>query len=307
MDNSSATVPASGSVAASWRQLVRPLMVLPALAFLLVFLVLPSLTLFSYSVQTQAGDGSIGLPLTLGNFQHLLFTPAYQQTVLLTLRVSLWTSAISVLLAYPLAMAVAYGNRIMSSITLVLVVMPLVVSVIVRTYGWELLLGNSATGVVNSILATLGAPPALLHVMFTEWAVIIASVHVFLPLMVLPIAASLGRINPSLSEAARMLGAPGWRAFLDITLPLSMPGLMAGLTIVFSLTASSYVTPTILGGTRGAMLGNLLEQQVTTTYDWAMAAAIATVMVAITLAANVGVTWLLEHRQTVRRLASGAR
>jgi putative spermidine/putrescine transport system permease protein len=141
--------------------------------------------------------------------------------------------------------------------------------------------------------------------MYTEWATVIASVHVFLPLMVLPLAASLGRINPSLNEAARMLGAPAWRAFLRITLPLSTPGLIAGLTIVFSLTAASYVTPQMVGGNRGLMLGVLLEQQINTSFDWPMASAIAAVMVAIALTASVGVEWLVGRGAAARLRRSG--
>jgi putative spermidine/putrescine transport system permease protein len=117
----------------------------------------------------------------------------------------------------------------------------------------------------------------------------------------------LGRINPSLNEAARMLGAPAWRAFLRVTLPLSVPGLLAGLTIVFSLTAASYVTPQMVGGSRGLMLGVLLEQQINTSFDWPMAAAIAAVMVAIALIANVGVEWALGRRGALRLRRSGAR
>ena len=183
---------------------------------------------------------------------------------------------------------------------MILVVAPLVVSVIVRTYGWQLLLGNSNTGVLNWILGALGAGPAPVKVLYTEWAIVIASVHVFLPLMVLPLSASLGRINPSLNEAARVLGAPAWRAFLRITLPLSLPGLIAGLTIVFSLTAASYVTPQMVGGSRGLMLGVLLEQQINTAFDWPMAAAIAVVMVAIALIASLGVGWFADGRAAPR-------
>jgi putative spermidine/putrescine transport system permease protein len=289
------------------RPLVGVALLLPALAFLVTFLVLPSLILLSYSVLTQSQSGDISLPLTLGSYERLIFSPAYRRVVMTTLRVAFFTALFTSLLAYPLAMVIAYGRPLASRITMILVVAPLVVSVIVRTYGWQLVLGNSNTGVLNWILGALGAGPAPVKVLYTEWAIVIASVHVFLPLMVLPIAASLGRINPSLNEAARMLGAPAWRAFLRITLPLSVPGLVAGLTIVFSLTAASYVTPQMVGGNRGLMLGVLLEQQINTAFDWPMAAAIASVMVAIALFANVGVGWLAERRAVQRQLRSGAK
>jgi putative spermidine/putrescine transport system permease protein len=272
----------------------------PALAFLTVFLVLPSLILLGYSVLTQSQSGDISLPLTVGSYERLIFSSAYRRVVMTTLRVASFTALFTSLLAYPLAMVIAYGRPLASRVTMILVVAPLVVSVIVRSYGWQLLLGNSNTGVLNWILAALGAGPAPVKVLYTEWAIVIASVHVFLPLMVLPLSASLGRINPSLNEAARVLGAPAWRAFLRITLPLSMPGLIAGLTIVFSLTAASYVTPEMVGGSRGLMLGVLLEQQINTAFDWPMAAAIAVVMAAIALIATVGVGWFADGRAALR-------
>jgi putative spermidine/putrescine transport system permease protein len=289
------------------RSTVGLALLLPALVFLIVFLVLPSLILLGYSVLTQSQGGDISLPLTLASYERLIFSAAYRRVVILTLRVAFFTSLFTALLAYPAAMVIAYGKPLFSRITMILVVAPLVVSVIVRTYGWQLLLGNSPTGGLNWLLHALGAGPTPVRVMYSEWAVVIASVHVFLPLMVLPLSASLGRINPSLNEAARMLGAPAWRAFLRVTLPLSMPGLVAGLTIVFSLTAGSYVTPQMVGGTRGLMLGVLLEQQINTAFDWPMAAAIAAVMVTIALVANVGVGWLSERHAAARLRRSGAR
>jgi len=289
------------------RSLVGLALLLPALAFLVVFLVLPSLILLGYSVFSQNQTGDISLPLTVGSYERLIFSPAYRRVVMTTLRVAFFTALFTSLLAYPLAMVIAYGRPLASRITMILVVAPLVVSVIVRTYGWQLVLGNSSTGVLNWILGAMGAGPTPVKVLYTEWAIVIASVHVFLPLMVLPLSASLSRINPSLNEAARMLGAPAWRAFLRITLPLSVPGLIAGLTIVFSLTAASYVTPQMVGGNRGLMLGVLLEQQINTAFDWPMAAAIASVMVAIALSANVGVGWLAERRAARRLLRSGAK
>ena len=289
------------------RSAVGLALLLPALIFLAVFLVLPSVILLSYGVLTQSPGGDISLPLTASSYQRLVVSDTYRRVVLLTLRVALVTSFFTALLAYPAAMVIAYGKPMLSRITMILVVAPLVVSVIVRTYGWQLMLNNSPSGVLNWMLHALGTGPTPVRVLYTEWATVIASVHVFLPLMVLPLSASLGRINPSLNEAARILGAPAWRAFLRVTLPLSMPGLVAGVTIVFSLTAGSYVTPQMLGGTRGLMMGVLLEQQINTSFDWPMASAIAAVMVVIALVANVGVGWLAERSTLGRAQRSGAR
>ncbi|MEJ1976652.1 MAG: ABC transporter permease [Acetobacteraceae bacterium] len=277
------------------------LMVLPALVFLLVFFVVPAAVLFSYSVLTQPQNGEIGLPLTFSHYVHLAETPLYLRVFLITLRISLWTAGLSVLLGYPVALVIVRGTPLVGRITTIILVAPLVVSIVVRTYGWQLLLANSNAGVVNWLLHALGFGPAVLKVMYSETAVVIGSLHVFLPMMVLPLASSLARIKPSLEEAARTLGAPAWRVFWRVTFPLSTPGLAAGLTIVFSLTAASYVTPAILGGNYAQMLGNLLEQQVVTVYDWPLSAAIAVVMVVLTFAVNGLSVFLLERRLKARR------
>ncbi len=282
------------------------LMILPALAFLLVFFIAPAAVLFSYSVMTQPANGSIGLPLTFSHYVHLAATPLYLNVFLITLRISLWTAAMAVLLGYPVALAIVRGAPWVGRTVTIILVAPLVVSIVVRTYGWQLVLANNGSGVVNWLLHALGFGPAVLRVMYSETAVVIGSLHVFLPLMVLPLASSLARINPALEEAARTLGAPAWRVFWRVTFPLSVPGLAAGLTIVFSLTAASYVTPAILGGNYAQMLGNLLEQQVVSVYDWPLSAAIAVVMVVLTFGVNGLSVFLLERRLKLRRRLSAA-
>jgi putative spermidine/putrescine transport system permease protein len=174
---------------------------------------------------------------------------------------------------------------------------PLIVSVVVRTYGWQLILGNSRSGLLNWVLSSVGVIDMPLRLLYSETAVVIGSLHVFLPMMVLPLAAALGRIDPNLEDAARTLGMHGLRVFLRITLPLSLPGLAVGFTLVFSLTAGSFVTPAILGGTNAQMLGNLIDQQITAVYDWPFGATIASVLVAIVVGVNVVSMRVLEGRR----------
>jgi putative spermidine/putrescine transport system permease protein len=283
------------------------LLILPALLFVLIFFVVPAATLFSYSVLTQTTDGRIFLPLTLGSYVHLFTTPVYRSVLMATLRVSGATAVLSVLLGFPVALAIVRGGPVFSRLTMIILVAPLVVSIVVRTYGWQLLLANSGTGVVNWLLHAVGFGPAPLRVLYSETAVVIGSLHVFLPMMVLPLSSAVARIQPALEEAARTLGAPGWRVFCRVTLPLSLPGLIAGVTIVFSLTSASYVTPAILGGNRGQMLGNLLEQQVVTVYNWPLSAAIAVVMVLLSLTVSLVVVRLLDRpMRRLRRVAEAA-
>lgn len=265
---------------------------LPALIVLVVFFVAPAATLLSYSVLSQAANGSIGRPLTLSHFAHLLNTPLYTGVLLVTLRISLLTAVLAAMAGFPAAMVIARGHPIMARLTTIVVIAPLVVSIVVRTYGWQLLLANNNASAVNWVLRALGL--GTLRIMYSETAVVIGSLHVFLPMMVLPVASALSRIAPALEEAARTLGAPGFKVLLRVILPLSLPGLAAGFSLVFALTFSSFVTPAILGGNRATMLANLLEQQVTAVYDWPFAAAIALVMVLSVFAINAAAVWLLE-------------
>jgi putative spermidine/putrescine transport system permease protein len=277
-------------------QLAGILLLLPASGFLLAFFVLPALTLFAYSVLTQRADGVVTLPLTLSHFQHFFGTSLYTHVLLSTLRMAAITAALAALLGYPVALVMVRANAMVTRIMTIVVIAPLIVSVVVRTYGWQLLLANTRTGVVNWILLSFGIVPQPIRILYSETAVIIGSLHVFFPMMVLPLASALGKINPQLEDAARTLGAPSWRVFWRVNLPLSLPGLAVGFTLVFSLTASSYVTPAILGGTSAQMLGNLIEQQIAAVYDWPFGATIAVVLVATVLGINLASTWFLERR-----------
>ena len=168
-----------------------------------------------------------------------------------------------------------------------IVIAPLVISVVVRTYGWQVILGSGPNGVLNAILLSAGLVRGPLRLLYTEAAVVIGSLHVFFPMMVLPLASALGKIDPHLEDAAKTLGATAWRRFRRITLPLSLPGLAVGCTLVFSLTAGSFVTPAILGGNTAQMLGMLVDQQILVVYDWPFGAVVATVLVAIVLTINL--------------------
>lgn len=268
---------------------VKPLtglLLLPSLLFLTAFFLVPAGMMFSSSILTQGSDGSIAGPVTMQHFVRLFTTPLYADVLLSTIRIAVVTSILSIALGYPVALMITRGSRFVSSLATIIVVAPLVVSVIVRTYGLMLLFANNNSGVVNWILYQLGFGNGVLKVLYTEMAVVIGSLHVYLPMMVLPLASALARINPSVEEAARTLGAGSFRVFFLVTAPLSTPGLIAGITMVFSLTAASFVTPAILGGNSGLMLGNLLEQQVMVVYDWTFGAAIAVVMVVMTFVIN---------------------
>jgi putative spermidine/putrescine transport system permease protein len=221
--------------------------------------------------------------------------------LLITLRISLCTTGVAVLLAYPVALVMSRSAPFVGRVITMIVIAPLIVSVVVRTYGWELILGNGPTGILNWVLLATGLAKAPVKLLYSETAVVIGSLHVFFPLMVLPLSSALGKIDPRLEDAARTLGAGSWRIFRRITLPLSLPGLAVGCGLVFSLTAGSFVTPAILGGTGAQMLGMLVDQQILVVYDWPFGATVATVLVAIVLIANIVSNRVMSRREATAR------
>lgn len=206
------------------------------------------------------------------------------------------------LFAYPLAIVIARGGPTLARVVTITILAPLLVNVVVRSYGWQTILNK--TGALAFLLKLVGIenPPMLLY---TEWAVLIACVHVYLPFMVMPLAGAIGPIDRSVEEAARIAGANRLNVALRIILPLSLPGLAVGVSLTFSLSTAAYVTPQILGGNFSPLLGTLIEQQILTLNDWPFGAAISTLLVAMVLGANLVFLRLVNRR--FARWTAGAR
>lgn len=272
----------------------------PAVVFFLVLFVVPVGLMVRTSFFKQAADGTLTSALTGANYARLAAVDLYRHVLIATLRIAVLTTVGTVLLAYPLAIIIARGPALLARLLTVLVIAPLLVNVVVRAYGWRVILGNGKTGVLNWALAKVGLGPV--HLLYTEWAVIIGSVQVFLPMMVLPLASAIGRIDRAVEDAARTLGASSLAVFRRVTLPLSVPGLGVGCTLVFSLTASSFILPALLGGDFTKMLGTLVEEQILSVFDWPFGAAIATAMVVIVLAVNLLATAVFDRRTRTRAM-----
>jgi len=270
----------------------------PIVLFLVLIFVVPVGLMVRYSFLTQLPDGTLtGVP-TLANYIRLATVDLYRGVMFTTLRISLFTTIGALLLAYPLALVMARGPVWLGRLITVLVIAPLLVNVVVRAYGWRIILANGPSGVLNWALSAVGLGPV--ELLYTDWAVVIGSVQVFLPMMVLPLTAAIGRIDPAVEDAARTLGGTSLAVFRRVTLPLSLPGLGAGCTLVFSLTASSFILPALLGGSFTKMLGTLVEEQILTVFDWPFGAAIATVMVIIVMGINLAYMALIERRVRTR-------
>ena len=280
------------------------LLLLPALLFLGGFFVLPALNMIAYSLLTQSEQGVAIGPITLANYARFFGVDLYLKVLRTTLEVSLATTLVGAFLAYPVALVMVRGNALVMRLITALVLAPLLINVVIRTYGWKVILANGDNGLLNWLLGSLGLIDGPLHLLYTETAIVIGSLHVYFPLMVLPLATALAKIDPKVEDAARTLGASDWRVFCRITLPLSLPGLAVGTTLMFSLTACSFVTPAILGGNFAKMLGTLVEEQILAVYDWPFGATIATVLVALVLGINLVYAWLIERRFKARAAAS---
>jgi putative spermidine/putrescine transport system permease protein len=218
---------------------------------------------------------------TLANFAGLL-KPLYARVFLDTVWICFLTAVATLIVGYPLAYALVRANSaIVKSILLVIVVTPLFLGEVVRTYAWIIVLGNN--GFINSVLLGLGIVQKPVQFMFTRFGVVVALVHVTMPVMVIMLAAGLSHIDRNYQKAAESLGAGPLQAFLTVTLPLSMPGVVAGVTTAFAWTFSAFATPQMIGGGRVNMVSNLVYQLGFASFNFPFAASLCVAGLALTI------------------------
>jgi putative spermidine/putrescine transport system permease protein len=248
------------------------LLLLPATLFLALGFVAPIVLLAATSLGGATGG------LALGQYGRFLLDSFYRGFLTETLAISFVTTAVCAVLAYPLAYQLARAGVRARGMLLMLLIAPLMIGDVVRGYGWLIALGDY--GVLNRAVLALGLVHAPVRLIFTPTGVIIGLVHVLLPFMVLPLAAAIGAIPIEIEEASLSLGARYGRVFRKVVLPLTLPGLAAGVVIVFALAMGSFAIPLFLGGVKVKMIGPLIFQQATLTVDWPFAAAISSVLFA---------------------------
>jgi ABC-type spermidine/putrescine transport system permease subunit I len=256
----------------NWRALSPLALVSPLLLFLLVFYAYPVLAMLLRSVAEPAW--------TLGNYKALAADTVFLHVFWTTLRTAVAVTCGCLLLGYPVALALARPGR-MASLALVIVLLPFWTSILVRSYAWMVLLGRR--GLLNEALLAAGIIDHPLRILNTSVAVHIAMIHILLPYMILPVANVLRQIDPSLPRAALGLGATPWRVFREIVLPLSMPGVAAGVLLVFVLSLGFYITPALVGGPRDMTVSMLIAQQVDQ-LNWPYAACLSAALLVVTLA-----------------------
>ena len=218
---------------------------------------------------------------TLANFADLL-KPLYARVFLDTVWICFLTAISTLIVGYPLAYAlVRTQNAILKSTLLVIVVTPLFLGEVVRTYSWIIVLGNN--GFINSVLVNLGIVKQPVQFMFTTFGVVVALVHVTMPVMVIMLAAGLSHIDRDYQKAAESLGAGPVRTFLTITLPLSMPGVVAGVTTSFAWTFSAFASPQLIGGGKVNVISNLVYQLGFASFNFPFAASLCVAGLALTI------------------------
>lgn len=255
-----------------WTALIAPLAL-----YLVVFLVIPFINIIFLSFYTYSPTRIWTTELTIANYVDLL-DASFMTVLLRTLRLGAVCTVICVLFGYPLAYFLARASRRIALIGLFFLVMPLMVSAVICTFGWLVILGRN--GLVNSAITALGLDR--LPLLYNEGAVVIGLANVFVPFMVLPLMASIERINPALEEAARNLGASWFQTFRRVILPLSRPGLISGCLLVYSAAISAFVVPMLMGGARVRVIGRQIYDQLLISYQWPNASAIATLLVIAT-------------------------
>lgn len=259
------------------RRLSNIALITPSTGWLTAFFLVPMIALFVYSFWTVA-NYQIVPGFTLDNYEKALGSTIYLEVTLRTIRISVVTTIISLLIAYPVAYYLARNTKSYRLTLLMLVIMPLWTSYLVRTFAWALILGRN--GVLNQGLEYAGLISSPIEwLLYSEFAVTLALVHIYMPFMVLPIYAVLEKFDGRLLEAAQDMGASPFRAFVTITLPLSMPGIVAGSIFVFVPAMGAYVTPELLGGTSGMMLGNVIAEQFGGTFQYPFGSALTILMV----------------------------
>lgn len=234
------------------------LLALPAVLWLLIFFLMPLVIVAIISVMTRDINGIAQFPLTFDNYKRVF--DVYDSILVRSVRIAFTATVICLVVGYPLAFFIKTRKYAwVRNLGLFLVILPFWTNFLVRTYAWRVLLGPEGT--INTFLMNTGILNQPIEILYTETGVILGLVYGFLPFMVLPIYASVERFDFKFVEAARDLGSNDWHTFWRVVLPLTMPGVVAGCILVFIPAIGAYVTPDLLGGTRGLMIGNLIQRQ----------------------------------------------
>jgi putative spermidine/putrescine transport system permease protein len=250
----------------------------PLGAFFCVFFLAPLILLFFISLHTDTSMAHFGST----QYAKFLLDPFSLKVLGSTLWLGVEVTALCLLLGFPLAWLYVRVPSWLQGTLILIVLLPLLTSVVVRTFAWIVILGRQ--GIVNTMLLNLGLIDAPLRLLYTEGGVVVALAQVQMPLMVLPLITALSRIDPNLADASSALGAGYWRTFWKVTLPLTLPGIIAGCLLTYAAALSAFITQTLIGGGQMLFMPMYLYQQASTLQNWPFAAAISFIFLVAVLA-----------------------
>lgn len=251
-------------------------MIYPYVVWLAVMVVVPMLMILLYAF-TKEGNDVTTFRFTLENFVRFFSDAVFLDVLKRSLMIAIVTTVICVLLGYPIAYVIASGPEKSKMFWILMITLPTWINMLVRTYAWVGILQDD--GLLNSLFGLLGIGP--FKMMYTTFAVVLGMVYNFIPFMILQIHTSLAKMDKSYLEAASDLGANKVQSFLRVTLPLSLPGVLSGITLVFLPAVSSFFIPKLLGGGQYVLIGNVIETQFLTSGDWNFGSAISLIMAVI--------------------------
>ena len=271
-------------------------LIAPALLLFLLFFVLPFGVMAVMSFFSANPISNPNAFLTTKHYLRFIDDDAgiFHDALWSTLRIGLVTTIVSLLIGYPLAHWMArIQSRLANMLLMMAVIAPLLTGIVVRTFAWMTILQDK--GVINTTLMSWGLISKPLPLMYNEFGTVVALVHIYVPFMVLTLAGVIGRIDERLEQAARSLGAGRLRAFVEVTLPLSLPGILAGSLLVFALSISAYVTPSLMGGTDVLTLPMLIAQQVGTSFNPNFAGALGMILLIVCFAIVIAYNKILAR------------
>lgn len=264
----------------------------PYMIWCAIMLLLPMLLIFLYSVTTQ-GNSVISFSFTLNHFKRFFTDPDFLLILWRSLVIAIKTTIICVLLGYPIAYFIARSSDRVRNILVLVITLPMWINMLVRTYAWIGILSDG--GIAQQILGWFGLGDTKL--LYTEGAVLLGMVYNFIPFMILQVNASLSKMDTSLLEASSDLGANRFQTFWRVTFPLSLPGVISGITLVFLPAVSSFFIPKLLGGGQYFLIGNVIENQFITVGEWNFGSAISMVMAVLMMVMMMGVRKMEERNR----------
>jgi len=267
-------------------------LVSPLFTYFTFFFFVPMFVLVAYSFWKTTTTGLVPT-FTLMNYAKIFSKPLYPVIIVRSIRIGFVTAVVCVLISYPVAYSLTFKYKRLQDFVLFLILVSLFSSYLVRVYAWKTILGDN--GLINQVLEYTGLiTKPLRFLLYSPTAVIITLVFILTPFTILPIFSSLQNISVDLMEAAQDLGANRAKTFFKITIPLSMPGVITGFIFSFVIAVGDYVTPQMVGGTQGLMIGRIIQDQFGLTYDWPFGSALAYFMIFSLIFLINLVIWLLK-------------